>query len=75
MTEKEQLILERYDKFLLENKASIPFMVAIMQLTLDYTNSGSIFHLKSMNNCSHQHIYKHSVKNTINGVNIYTKQF
>lgn len=75
MTEKERIILDRYDKFLLENQASDSFLVAIMQLTLDYTNSGSISHLKRLHECSHQHIYKHAVKNTINGINIYTKSF
>lgn len=75
MTEKERITIDRFNKYLHENACSHDFLVAIMQLAMDYSNSGSVTFLSNLQGVSHQYIYKTAKSSTINGIVIYTKAF
>jgi len=75
MTEKERLTIDKFNKYLHENACSHEFLVAIMQLAMDYSNSGSVYHLSKQQGVSHQHIHKTAKSTSVNGITIYTKPF
>ena len=75
LTDKEQQVTERYAAYLHNNEVSNAFIVSILKLTLDYTNSGSAAYLANQNNVTPQCINKSCDKIEVNGLTIYTKSF
>lgn len=75
MTEKEKITIDRFRKYLHENACTHEFLIEIMQLSMDYSNSGSVSFLSNSQGVSHQHIHNTAKQTTINGIKVYTKAF
>ncbi len=75
LSEKEHQVIERYAAYLHNNEVSNDFIVSILKLTLDYTNSGSASYLAEQNKVTPQYINRSCQKVAVDGLSIYTKSF
>lgn len=71
MTDKEQEICNRLDKYLYENPVYTDCIVSLLKLLLEYGEIGSCAYLASIQGSSPQYINRVAKKHEINGINFY----
>jgi hypothetical protein len=71
MTDKEQEMCNRLDKYLYENRVSSDCIVSLLKLLLEYGEIGSCAYLANIRSSSPQYINRIANKHEINGINFY----